>query len=246
MDEKISQIKTFYEAAFRKFDPAKTVPEIDVCFYPYIGINHTIRVRDGVVFVRLAELCDAMPESGHRALAEILVAKLLRKKVPALARETYSRFVKQTEIRERAVENKRNFGRKIVTAARGEFFDLDEIFEKLNAVYFRKSLPKPVLSWSARKTYRILGHHDGTHETIVVSRSLDDRSVPEYVVEYIVYHEMLHIFHPTVHHNGRRSIHTPEFRRSERRFADYEKAERWIEQNIKHIKRRAKKTNGQS
>jgi len=240
MTEILNEIKSFYEEAFHTFDKSRPTPAIDVRFYPYIGINHTIRVRGGKVFVRIAELCREMPSEEQKALALILVAKLYRKKVPAAAREIYSNFIKRQEIRVRAVENKRARGRKVITTAQGNFFDLDEIFEKLNAEYFRKSLPKPVLSWSARKTYRILGHHDSTHETVIVSRSLDDQSVPEFVVEYIVFHEMLHIFHPTTHQNGRRYNHTPEFRRNERKFRYFEEAESWIERNITNLKKKAK------
>ena len=85
-------------------------PEIDVRFYPYIGINHTIRVRDGKVYVRIAEVCRDMPPRGHRALAYILVAKLLRKQVPPTARDLYSSFIKTAEMREQVTANKRSRG----------------------------------------------------------------------------------------------------------------------------------------
>lgn len=239
MTENLEQIKIFYTEAFQHFDNKRATPETEVEFYPYIGINHTIRVRNGKVFVRLAEICQAMPMDAQRALAYILVAKLLRKKVPPQAREIYSNYIKRQEIRDQALANKKTRGRKIVTSAQGAFFDLDEIFEKLNAEYFRKSLPKPVLSWSSRKTYRILGHHDSAHETVIISKSLDDRNVPEYVVEYVVFHEMLHIFHPTEHRNGRRFNHTPAFRRNERKFRYFAEAENWIEKNVKKLKRKS-------
>lgn len=241
MSENLNEIKLFYEEAFQTLDARHKLPEIEVQFYPYIGINHTIRVRSGRVFVRLAEICREMPLTAQRALAYILVSKLLRKKLPPRAREIYSAFIKTDAIRDRAVENKRTRGRKIITSAQGAVYDLDEIFDALNHDYFKNSLPKPVLSWSSRKTYRILGHHDSTHETVIVSRSLDDRKVPRFVVEYVVFHEMLHIFHPTEHRNGRRYNHTPAFRRNERKFQYFDAAEDWIERNVKHLKRRAKK-----
>ena len=240
MTENLNQIKNLYEEAFQVFDAKRPAPEIEVCFYPYIGINHTIRVRRGKVFVRIGEICRAMPLNEQKALAYILVAKLFRKKVPPKAREIYSAFIKRQEIREQATANKKTRGRKIVSSAQGDVYDLDEIFDALNRTYFGNSLPKPVLSWSARRTYRILGHHDSTHETVIVSRSLDDQKVPQFVVEYVVFHEMLHIFHPTEHRNGRRFNHTPAFRRNERKFLYFEAAEDWIEQNVKHLKRRAK------
>jgi hypothetical protein len=241
MSDNLEQIKNFYVEAFQFYNPKHAAPEIAVEFYPYIGINHTIRVRNGAVFVRIAEICREMPESAQKALAYILVAKLFRRKISPRTREIYTNFVKRREIRETAAQNKKSKGRKIIAPARGDVYDLEEIFDRLNKTYFKNSLPKPGLGWSARKTYRILGHHDATHETIVVSRSLDDRKVPRYVVEFVVFHEMLHIFHPTEHRGGRRYNHTPKFRRDEKKFAYFEEAESWIERSAKHLKRKAGK-----
>ncbi len=236
-----SSLPDFYTEAFQAFDRKRDVPEIDVRFYPYIGINHTIRVRDGKVFVRIAELCRDMPPVGQQALAFILVAKLLRKKVPMNAREIYSNLIKTVEMREKTTESKRSRGRKVISTDKGAVYDLGEIFDLLNRDYFRGRVPKPVLTWSARKTYRILGHHDATHKTIVISKSLDSANVPKYVVESVVFHEMLHIHHPTVHHNGRRYNHTAAFRRDEEKFAYFQEAERWIEQNVRKLKKEAKR-----
>ncbi len=237
----IETIREFYEEAFRKYRDDWDVPPIDVSFYPYVGLNQTIRVRDGRVFVRIADMCRDMPAAPHRALAYILVAKLLRKRVPPSADRLYSEYIGTAEMRARSNDRRRSHGRKIVTTAKGDVYDLDEIFDNLNFWYFGERLEKPVLTWSVRKTYHILGHHDSTHQTIVVSRSLDSADVPRFVVEYIVFHEMLHIHHPTVHHNGRRYNHTPAFRRDERRFRYYRQAEEWIEQNVTKLKRRARR-----
>jgi predicted metal-dependent hydrolase len=241
MNEHLRQIKTFYQEAFQTLDGKRDMPEIEVEFYPYIGINHTIRVRHGKVFVRLAEVCRDIPFNAHKALAYILVSKLLRKKIPQKTLETYRVFTKNQKLQEKVTENKRERGRKIITTSRGEVYDLDEIFNYLNQLYFENKIAKPTLTWSARKTYRILGHHDATHETIAVSRSLDDKKTPKYVVEFVVFHEMLHIFHPTEHRNGRRYNHTPQFRRDEKRFAHFEKAESWIGRNVKNFKVKSKK-----
>ncbi|MEZ5424927.1 MAG: hypothetical protein R2747_01560 [Pyrinomonadaceae bacterium] len=239
MTSKLSKIKTLYETAFGTLNGKKPVPEIEVRFYPYVGINHTIRIRDGRVFVRIAEICQEATLEVQESLAFILVGKLLSKRISPQTAKPYREFVKSSELREKAIENKRIKGRKVITTSKGEAYDLDQIFERLNLLYFDNKLPKPVLSWSQRKTFRILGHHDSTHEAIIVSKSLDDRKVPEYVVEYIVFHEMLHILHPIRHRNGRRFIHTPQFKRDERKFAYFEEAEEWIEKNVKALKRKA-------
>ena len=237
----VETIRQFYEEAFSEITGKRRSPEVEVSFYPYVGLNQTIRVRNGRVFVRIAVMCRDMPEEPHRALAVILVSKLLRKRVPAYADDIYNEYTRTAEMRDRSNDRKRSHGRKVVTTHKGEVYDLDEIFDNLNFWYFGERLPKPVLTWSARQTYRILGHHDATHDTIVVSRSLDSPDVPRFVVEYIVFHEMLHIHHPTVHHNGRRYNHTAAFRRDEEKFRHYREAELWIEQNVRKLKRRAKR-----
>jgi hypothetical protein len=234
-----TRIRKYYEEAFNNLNGIKRIPEIDVRFYPYIGINHTIRIRDGRAYVRISEICHDLPMSAQRALAYILVARLLGKKVPPTASKVYANSIQTEEIRKRAAHAKRTRGRKIITSSKGDVYDLDRIFDTLNREYFIRPVPKPVLTWSARRTYRILGHHDSTHKTVVISRSLDDVQVPKYVVEYVLFHEMLHIAHPTVHHNGRRYNHTPAFRADEEKFAYFLEAERWIERNVRKLKRMA-------
>lgn len=237
----LSAITEFYKEAFQAFDKTRSCPPIDVRFYPYIGINHTIRIRSGKIYVRISETCHDMPAEAQRALAYILTAKLLRKTVPGKAKELYSFYTKTPEMRQRAASNKLARGRKLISSAKGDVYDLDEIFSDINKKYFGDTVKEPVLTWSSRKTYRILGHHDATHEAIVISRSLDRRDVPKYVVEYVVFHEMLHIVHPTIYRNGRRYNHTPAFKRDEERFADLERTMFWIEENLHRLKRLAKR-----
>lgn len=237
---KLAEIKEFYADALKFYKNTKEVRLIDVRFYPYIGVNHTIRLREGILFVRISELCREMPMGGQKALAYILVAKLLKKRISSKAREIYSKLSDSAEIREKAGENRRARGRKIISPAKGAAYDLEEIFEKVNAVYFQGAIPKPVLSWSARKTYHRLGHYSSEHNTIVISRSLDSADVPRYVVEGVMHHEMLHIYHPTKHINGRRYSHTPAFRRDEKKFLYFNESEDWIRKNVRTLKIRAK------
>lgn len=235
----IPTIQDFYREAFEHYDKDRRIPAIDVRFYPYVGINHTIRVRDGHIFVRIAEICRDMPLPVQRALAYVLVSKLYRRRVPKAARELYGNYIRSDQIRERATESRRRRGRKLVSGTKGRIYDLDELFHDLNNKYFRGCLEKPTLTWSARRTYRILGHHDSTHNTIVISKSLDTDETPRFVVEYVLFHEMLHIHHPTIHQNGRRYNHTPAFRRDERKFSHFQQAELWIEKNVRRLKRNA-------
>jgi len=69
------------------------------------------------------------------------------------------------------------------------------------------------MSWSPSKTRRILGHYDPAHNAIVISRIFDHASIPRYAVEYIVYHEMLHLKHPVRLRGSRRCVHSRSSRR---------------------------------
>jgi hypothetical protein len=237
----LAKIGRLYERAFEYYDKSRKSPEVEVRYYPYVGINHTIRIRDGRVYVRVGEICREMPIEAHNGLAHILVAKLFRRKPSAAISNAYNEYIKLPEIRAKAARSKRENGRKVITTSKGSVYDLEKTFDRLNREYFRGGIEKPTLTWSVRKTYRILGHHDATHKTIVISKSLDDKFVPKYVVDYVLYHEMLHIAHPTKHVNGRRYNHTAAFKRDEMKFAYYDEAEAWIARNVRKLERQAKK-----
>jgi hypothetical protein len=74
------------------------------------------------------------------------------------------------------------------------------------------------MSWSQTKTRRILGHYDPAHNAIIISRIFDHVAVPRYVLEYIVYHEMLHLKHPVRLRGSRRCVHSAEFQAEEKLF----------------------------
>jgi hypothetical protein len=61
--------------------------------------------------------------------------------------------------------------------------------------------------------------------------------VPRYVVENVVFHEMLHQLIPRQYLNGRWSVHPPEFRRQERRFLYHQQAEQWQRQHLGRLLR---------
>jgi predicted metal-dependent hydrolase len=88
------------------------------------------------------------------------------------------------------------------------------------------------ITWSAAapRRYarkRTLGSYSVRANTIRISRLLDRRDVPLYFIAYVVYHEMLHADLGISETEGRRAIHTREFRRREKLFRDYARASAW-------------------
>jgi SprT-like family len=216
-------LKIHFADAFRQIRREEP-PEIHVAFYPFAGLNHTIRIRKQRIYVRVSDILRDAPQSVHRALAFILVSKLFNKRVGAEHQNLYRQYAYQPQVQRASELARQSRGRKILTGAVGRVHNLDKLFAKLNRRYFNNELPMPALSWSARRSKRILGHHDYAHDAIVISRSLDCADVPEFFVEFVLYHEMLHMKHQPRTVNGRRVYHTPVFRADERRFERYEAA----------------------
>ena len=226
----MNEVKKLFLDAFHHLGRNRGIPVVDVRFYPYAGLRHTIRVRSGQVYVRLSDLIKDCPPEVMRSLAFVLVARLLGKKVPVVHERVYRDYTLTPDVMRSSDIARRHRGRKMISSAQGVNYDLDKMFSRLNRRYFDSSLEKPTLTWSQRKTRSILGHHDRVYETITISKSLDSSQVPDWFVEFILYHEMLHIKHSARMINGRRYYHTAAFRQDERRFARYEDSQRWLEQ----------------
>lgn len=197
-------------------------------FYPYAGVNHTIRMREGRLLVRLSDLIEGAPESVLEALAHILLAKIYRRPIASGQSARYRRYVGNRQFAAKAQMIRQSRGQKRMRLPQGHVYDLEAIFEDLNTCYFHGLLGRPRMTWSHNLARRRLGHFDPAHNTIVVSRVFDDLRVPRYAVEYLVYHEMLHLKHPVRLRGSRRCVHPPEFVEEEKRFPQFEEARRFL------------------
>jgi hypothetical protein len=231
-------LQKVFSEAFRQFDPngrrfRLRTSDIEVRFYPYAGLHHTIRVRAGRVYVRLSDIFQNAPPDVIRALAFLLVARLLSRKAPAAHERVYRAYAFSPQVLRASDLTRQKRGRKVISSAQGKIYDLDRLFAKLNRRHFDGEIEKPVLTWSKRRARSILGHHDAVHNTITISKALDSRDVPEWFVEYILYHEMLHIKHPARLIRGRRYYHTAAFRSEEQRFPRYQASQDWLDRVVR-------------
>ena len=238
MSQNSFHLQRVFSEAFRQLDPKGrrfrlNTSDIEVRFYPYAGMHHTIRVRSGRVYVRLSDVFEAAPPEVIRALAFLLVARLLSRKIPPAYERVYRAYAFSPQVLRASDIARQKRGRKVISSAQGKSYDLSELFDRLNRRYFDSEIEKPVLTWSKRKAKRILGHHDAVHRTITISKALDSRDVPEWFVEYILYHEMLHIKHPAKFINGRRYYHTAAFRSEEESFPQYQASQEWLDRVVR-------------
>lgn len=115
----------------------------------------------------------------------------------------------------------------------GRTHNLESIFQTVNREYFDGRLVMPVIQWNPISTLREFGRFEPATETIVLSRRLDAPDVPEQVVAYVLYHELLHRVLGAKREGSRRRFHTPAFRKAERRFRGHEQAEQFL-QSLSH------------
>ena len=227
--EFLEHLKSIFSTAHRELRPRTPLPEIKVEFFPFAGLNHTARLNEGRLTVRVSDIFTEAPPEVYHSLALILLARLYRKKVDSSHHNTYRSFILQSDIQERAraIRSLRSRARA-ARGSRGRHVDLEELFDALNHRYFRGSLDKPRLSWSARKSRFVLGRYDVTHHTIFISRLFDSPAIPAYVLEYVMFHEMLHVKHQSRIRDSRVIVHTAEFKVEERSFPHYQEAKLWL------------------
>jgi hypothetical protein len=220
----IPDFAPIFQEEYRALRPRAPMPPIHVRLRRFTSLNTTIRLREGKILVSLSDLLEGAPESVIRAIAHILLAKLYKKPIDAAQNLRYKRFAssaavtRQTELIRHARGSKRIFGPK------GRYFDLEEVFDVLNMRFFSGLLGRPELTWSEHLAKRSLGHYDAAHNTIVVSRVFDRPSSPRYALEYLLYHEMLHLKHPVKMRGLRRCVHSTEFKAEEARFPQLSEA----------------------
>ncbi len=217
-----------FEEEYRELRPRAPIPQFDIRFRRFTSLNTTIRLREGRLHVHLSDLLESAPPPVHRAIAHILLAKLYRKPIKPMHTDRYRRHVSSEAVSRQAEYIRQTRGRKHILSPRGQFYDLEEIFESLNTRFFHGLLGRPTLTWSAHHARRMLGHYDSAHNTIVVSRVFDRPDTPRCAVEYLVYHEMLHLKHPVRVRAGRRCVHSREFQAEERLFPRLDEAKAYL------------------
>lgn len=225
MSERILHI---FQEAHLDVRPEIVVPEISIKFFAFANVNSTIRMREGKLLVRISDLLEGAPQPVLSSLAHILLAKMYRKATDREHLLRYRRYVASHEITRQAHLVRQIRGRKRLSSARGRTYDLDEIFDQLNARFFYSLLARPRLAWSANIARNRLGHYDPAHNAIVLSRVFDHPKVPRAAVEYIVYHEMLHLKHPVKLRGARRCVHSAEFRAEEKLFPHLTEAKAFL------------------
>ncbi|MHB8527145.1 MAG: M48 family peptidase [Candidatus Acidiferrales bacterium] len=203
-------------------------PQFEVEFYPYSNLTHSIRLRHEVAHARLSDLLRDAPLEILEAAAAILLARLYRRRLPREILIAYKQYSHGDGTRRRLLALRRKRARPRIAQPRGRHFDLGPMFDELNRKYFREGLPRPKLGWSAKRWRSQLGTYDPALDQIAINCALDRADVPQYVLAYVLYHEMLHQKHPMKLARCRLESHSREFREEEKQFREYARAMKFL------------------
>lgn len=205
---------------------------IEAEFYPYAAIKHSVRRRNGRIYVRISDVFADAPREVLLSVGRILLAKLNKKQVDQKDRTIYNVYISSRRLQEKASRIVSNRKKK-VRIRKGYYRDLNKSFGRVNREYFKSTLGKPKLTWSLRRARRTLGRYDPEGDVVFISRILDSPEIPEELLDFIMYHELLHKKHGIKKKGGRARVHTPQFRKDERKFRNYQKMKALMEKLAK-------------
>lgn len=214
---------------FTRIGCAGPPPAFRVEFYPYSSLTLTIRRRDEEMVVRFSDLLQRAPLSVLEGAAAILLAKIYRRRIPRALVAPYNEYAKSHRTRQRIQNMRSGRVRRASLHPAGRHFDMDAMFEDLNARFFAGALRKPHLGWSTQAWRRQFGSYDPGPDQILLNKRMDRPEVPRYVVEYVLYHEMLHVKHPTRKSGCTLLSHSPEFRAEEKLFPEFARARKALD-----------------
>ena len=196
-------------------------PRLVVAFRPLTEAYFRTTNRGSELRVVVNDALEDAPEDALRGLAEVIIARASGAARPRHVGRAFWDHVGTEGLRGRMQENYLARQRSFVASPEGQAWDLRAVFDVVNGRYFDGALEHPMLGWTRRPlTYR-WGWYSSMVQPgglIVLNVLLDDPRAPAFVLEGTMHHEMLHMVQETSVSNGRRVVHTPEFRAHERQF----------------------------
>jgi hypothetical protein len=194
---------------------------VDFDFY-HLGSLYKIQTRPSLLQISTQESFCYAPDSVLIALLEIALGNHSRNIQQQIRDFTFSQSYQS------AREKLEYLGIPKGSLAAGAIHDLVTSFQRVNQAYFGNQMAEPHLVWNSRLTIRKFGHFQWDTDTVMVSRTLDQPQVPEFVVDYVMYHELLHKKLGTRLVNSRRMVHTGLFRKQEASYARLEEAQNFL------------------
>ena len=143
-------------------------------------------------------------------LIQELVVKILKEKKKTINIELYNLFMKNVHLAVPKTKNDET---------------LEQSFDRVNDIYFNGMIDKPNLQWGNASTSK-LGSYEYGSDTITISTIFKNER--KELLDYVMYHEMLHKKFKFQNKNGRNLHHSKEFKRMEAKFDNRDSLEKEI------------------
>lgn len=221
--------EALFQRMFTRIGCEGRPPHFQVEFYPYSSLVITLRRRGDTMIVRFSDLLERAPLAVWEGAAALLLARVHRRRPRKELVRPYLEYARSDRTRERISKMRRRRLRPGVESPSGRHHDLAALFDRLNAKYFEGNLHRPLIAWSRRSWRRQFGCYDPGPNQILLNRRMDRPGVPQFVVEYVLYHEMLHVKHPTRRSGCSLISHSAEFRAEEKRYEHFHAARKFLD-----------------
>ena len=215
-------------STFRSVKKQISSGRVGASYHPYKELKHTWRSSGGVLNFKVSDYLKGVDGEVMESLAWYLVCRAERKECPDGRARAYSEHVRSKAFwaprRDMYVGRARNLSFR----SRGDARDLGAVFDYVNSFYFDGRIDRPDLAWSRESPRTRMGFYHMPLGILAVNKALDSERVPRYVLEFVVYHELLHGTISPLRSGSRQVCHTPEFRELEKRFARHDDAQTWL------------------
>lgn len=213
------------------------VGPVSATFYPYAELKHTWTTDGEDCKFRVSDYLDASPDDVRESLAWYLLCRAYRRRCPAGKADRYAAFARSRELWEPNRSRYLSRAKNLSFEPKGRSRDLKEVFDYVNSCCFSGRIEPPTLAWSRESPRQRLGFYFDSLNLLAANQVLDSDRVPRYVLEFVVYHELLHHIDARSARRIRRVHHTKEFKEQERAFSHYEDAERWLRRIVSESRR---------
>lgn len=205
-------------------------------YFPYSELKHTWRYDGRSWEFKVSDYLEPAPEEVLDSLAWHLLSRASALRCPPERASSYIDYARSSGLWREAGPKYLARAKSLSTRPVGGHRDLRTVFTYVNSTYFSGGLKPPTLAWTSESPRRRLGFYFEQLDLLAINRALDSDQVPRYVLEFVMYHELLH--HADRKGCSHRTVrHTKAFRERERAFSAYYDAEAWLRRIVTQSRR---------
>lgn len=219
------------EMAFQEVGRRYGFSEVEASFYPFKEFKTTWQRLGGKAGFKVTDYLKGAEEGVLQDFASSLFTRIQQHR-----REVYTpkvrNYLGSEEFVRKNQEKYLRRSRNLTLTALGDHYDLGVLLNSLRRRGLVENGEGTFITWTDRPNRFRMGYCSLLMRVVAISSALDTALVPDFVAEYVLYHEMLHLRLGT---DSLRSYHDAEFKRLERRHPRWREAESWLKKVASNV-----------